>query len=114
MPASRLAHCSAYLVPTPAHTRPGLLQGFLTLRGSAYRRSRKASPLANTYRQWCDALAAACVLVEQDSAGGLDTVLVDLAPLRSLQLQEVRCQTGQAVSRMIHLFQGALKWRGDA
>lgn len=62
----------------------------MTLKGSGYRRERKGSPLANIYRQWCDALGAPCVLLEQDATGdGKDTVLVDLAPLRGSRLEEV-------------------------
>ncbi|GAB4813960.1 hypothetical protein N2152v2_001006 [Parachlorella kessleri] len=70
-------------------------KGFLTVKGSGYRRERKGSPLANIYRQWCDAMARPCIVVEQqpvpagfsaESGGVLDTVLVDLSPLRNPRL----------------------------
>lgn len=58
-------------------------KGFLTLRGSGYRRERKGSPLANIYRQLSDVEGRACVLLEQDSGvAGEDVLLVDLSPLR--------------------------------
>ena len=70
-------------------------KGFLTVKGSGYRRERKGSPLANIYRQWCDAMARPCIMIEQqpvpagfsvESGGALDIVLVDLSPLRNPRL----------------------------
>lgn len=63
-------------------------QGFLQVRGTGYRKGRKGNPLPNIYRQWCDAKAQACIVIEQDMTGsGLDTVVVDLAPLRMSNIQ---------------------------
>ncbi|KAG2501769.1 hypothetical protein HYH03_000269 [Edaphochlamys debaryana] len=68
-------------------------RGYLTVRGTAYRKERKGSPLANIFRQWCDARGAVCVVIEQATAttpgasggsgsGAGDRVVVDLSPLR--------------------------------
>ncbi|PSC72005.1 S15 RNA-binding [Micractinium conductrix] len=55
----------------------------LALAGSGYRRERKGSPLANLWRQWCDAAGMPCVLVcKGATAAAGDTVLVDLSTLR--------------------------------
>jgi len=54
--------------------------GFLTVRGTGYRKNRKGSPVANTFRQRCDALAQICVVVEKRS--GLDKVIIDVSTLR--------------------------------
>lgn len=57
-------------------------RGFLVLD----RRWRKASPLANTHRQWCDARAKPQVIVYKAagkcSGNVVDQVHVDLSPLR--------------------------------
>ncbi|KAF8071014.1 hypothetical protein HT031_001095 [Scenedesmus sp. PABB004] len=59
-------------------------KGFLAVRGTGYRKARRGNPLPNVFRQWCDAKASACVLIEQDTSGGArDCVVVDLAPLRT-------------------------------
>lgn len=63
-------------------------RGFLTLKGSGYRRERKGSPLANIWRQLSDAEARPCVAVEQQ--GPLDTVVVDLSTLRLLDTAQAR------------------------
>ena len=61
------------------------VQGWLTVKGTGYRRERKGSPIANLFRQWCDAQARPCVMLEQGFGNNAkDTVLVDLATLRSL------------------------------
>ena len=61
------------------------VQGWLTVKGTGYRRERKGSPIANLFRQWCDAQARPCVMLEQGFGNDAkDTVLVDLATLRSL------------------------------
>lgn len=57
-------------------------RGYLTLRGTGYRKERKGSPLANIYRQMCDAHAQHCVVVENLPGGQMDCVLVDLSTLR--------------------------------
>lgn len=65
-------------------------KGFLTLRGTGYRKERKGSPLANTFRQWCDAQATTCIVIEQGfGSDAIDTVLVDLSTLRSSDTSEV-------------------------
>lgn len=69
-------------------------RGYLTLKGSGYRRERKGSPLANIFRQLNDALGRPCVIVEQRSgAGALDIVMVDLSPLRLLDYTEADAAT---------------------
>jgi hypothetical protein len=42
------------------------------VRGTGYRKGaggRKGNPLPNVYRQWCDAKATACIVIEQDMTG---------------------------------------------
>lgn len=64
------------------------LQGYLPVRGTGYRKGRKGNPLPNIYRQWCDAKAQACIVIEQDLIGnGKDCVVVDLSPLRVTSIQ---------------------------
>lgn len=44
----------------------------LQVRGTGYRKGaggRKGNPLPNVYRQWCDAKATACIVIEQDMTG---------------------------------------------
>lgn len=57
-------------------------RGYLTIRGTGYRKERKGSPLANIYRQLCDAEAQHCVVVENLPGGQMDCVLIDLSTLR--------------------------------
>jgi hypothetical protein len=54
--------------------------GFLTVRGTGYRKNRKGSPVGNTFRQRCDALAQICVVIEKRSDS--DKVVIDLSTLR--------------------------------
>lgn len=54
--------------------------GFLTVRGTGYRKNRKGSPVGNTFRQRCDALAQICVVVEKRSDS--DKVIIDFSTLR--------------------------------
>lgn len=62
-------------------------KGFLTLKGSGYRRERKGSPLANIFRQLNDAMNRPCIIVMQQYGGnGGDIVLVDFSPLRLLDI----------------------------
>lgn len=60
--------------------------GFLAVKGTGYRKERKGSPLINTFRQLCDAQGICFVRLEKHGAAGaslsLDTVVVDLSPLR--------------------------------
>ena len=77
-------------------------QGFLSVRGTGYRKGRKGHPLPNIWRQWCDAKGQPCVVVEQDASGGAsrDVVVVDLAPLRASDLRwavAACCSVAQAV-----------------
>jgi hypothetical protein len=54
--------------------------GFLIVRGTGYRKNRKGSPVANTFRQRCDALATLCVLIERRSSH--DRIAIDVSTLR--------------------------------
>ncbi len=54
--------------------------GYLTVRGTGYRKERKGSPVYNTFRQRCDALEEICVVHEKRS--GLDWVVIDFSTLR--------------------------------
>jgi len=54
--------------------------GFLTVRNSGYRRTRKGSPLCNIYRQRCDALEEISIIVEKRP--DVDKVLIDFSTLR--------------------------------
>jgi hypothetical protein len=69
-------------------------RGFLTLKGSGYRAERKGAPLANIWRQFNDANGRPCIVIEQQ--GPLDTVLVDLSPLRVLDARLAK----EAVSKV--------------
>ena len=53
---------------------------YLITKGTAYRRRRKGSPVANTYRQRCDALDQACIIIEKHS--GFDKIKIDVSTLR--------------------------------
>lgn len=61
-------------------------KGFVSLLGGGNRRSRKGSPLANIFRQWCDARAKPQIIlyktVGSESKQPQDRVVVDLSPLR--------------------------------
>jgi len=54
--------------------------GFLTVRGTGYRKERKGSPVCNTYRQRCDALDEICIIIEKRMEH--DTVVIDFSTLR--------------------------------
>uniref|UniRef100_A0A7S1BHJ3 Uncharacterized protein n=1 Tax=Corethron hystrix TaxID=216773 RepID=A0A7S1BHJ3_9STRA len=54
--------------------------GYLSIRGTGYRKQRKGSPLCNTFRQRCDALEKPCLIVEKRKDG--DRVLIDFSTLR--------------------------------
>lgn len=67
---------------------------YLLVRGTGWRKERGDSPLANIYRQLCDAHAVPCISVQRGVGGGadgslLEIVTVDLSPLRTLQFGEV-------------------------
>ena len=55
-------------------------RGFLTLKGTGYRKERKGSPLINTFRQFCDAKGACFVRLEKGT--DVDSVVVDFSTLR--------------------------------
>ncbi|KAL7566578.1 hypothetical protein ACA910_000644 [Epithemia clementina (nom. ined.)] len=63
-------------------------KGFVSLLGGGNRRTRKGSPLANIFRQWCDAREKPQIILYKstgsESKQPLDRVLVDLSPLRLL------------------------------
>lgn len=61
-----------------------LHKGYLTLKGTGYRKERKGSPLANIYRQYCDARDMLCVnvMLRQHAGQQGDVVLVDMTPKR--------------------------------
>mmetsp|Transcript_6772 Transcript_6772/g.9885 ORF Transcript_6772/g.9885 Transcript_6772/m.9885 type:complete len:222 (+) Transcript_6772:66-731(+) len=54
--------------------------GYLTVRGTGYRKERKGSPVCNTYRQRCDALEELCIIIEKRTEQ--DTVVIDFSTLR--------------------------------
>jgi len=54
--------------------------GYLTVRGTGYRKERKGSPVCNTFRQRCDALEEICVIVEKRA--DTDTLIIDFSTLR--------------------------------
>ena len=53
---------------------------YLMVKGTAYRRERKGSPVCNTFRQRCDALEQICIIIEKHSFG--DRIKIDLSTLR--------------------------------
>ena len=57
--------------------------GYLSMRGTGYRKERSGSPLWNIFRQRCDALGDICVVVEKryGEKGG-DVVVIDFSTLR--------------------------------
>eukprot|EP00529_Nitzschia_sp_RCC80_P028727 CAMPEP_0113489396 /NCGR_PEP_ID=MMETSP0014_2-20120614/26507_1 /TAXON_ID=2857 /ORGANISM="Nitzschia sp." /LENGTH=328 /DNA_ID=CAMNT_0000383131 /DNA_START=317 /DNA_END=1300 /DNA_ORIENTATION=+ /assembly_acc=CAM_ASM_000159 len=62
-------------------------KGFLEMGGSGWRSERRDAPLHNTYRSLCDARGQpAIVLHKQDD--GIDTLVVDISPLRTPHLFE--------------------------
>jgi hypothetical protein len=57
-------------------------KGFLAVSGSGHRRERAGSPLVNTWRSFCDASAQASITIFKCSTG-IDSVVLDVSPLRS-------------------------------
>lgn len=55
-------------------------KNYLIVKGTAYRRERKGSPLCNTFRQRCDALDQICIIIEKYSFG--DRIKIDFSTLR--------------------------------
>ena len=67
---------------------------FVCLRGTGWRAERGDSPLANIYRNYCDAVNQPCISVrrgifinEEENLLG-DEVIVDFSPLRKKQVHE--------------------------
>jgi hypothetical protein len=60
---------------------------FLMLRGTGYRKERGDSPLANIYRNYCDALGVPCISIIRSLGRGelIDQVIVDFSPLRNVE-----------------------------
>ena len=93
---------------------------YMLLRGSGYRKERGASPLANIYRQLCDAHAVICITVARGIGNPpLDEVVVDFSPLRTTNVAAL-AQECLDVARTFASFQGgidnsnvdALGWTG--
>jgi hypothetical protein len=63
---------------------------YMLLRGTGYRKERGASPLANIYRQLCDALNIVCITVSRGVGNPpKDEVIIDFSPLRTTQVSEM-------------------------
>ncbi len=61
---------------------------FLLLRGTGWRKERGDSPLANIYRQLCDARAEPAISVARGlGIDGIDEVCCDFSPLRTLDYE---------------------------
>lgn len=73
-------------------------KGFLSVKGTGYRKQRKGHPLPNIYRQWCDAHGQATVVIEQDASG--DCVVVDLATLRLLDTSQIKQSVREAAQEL--------------
>jgi hypothetical protein len=62
---------------------------FLLLRGTGWRKERGDSPLANIYRNYCDACAVPCISVARGVGVGeelTDEVIIDFSPLRTKEV----------------------------
>lgn len=67
---------------------------YLLVRGTGWRKERGDSPLANIYRNYCDALDIPCVSVyrsiqEDESNILIDKVIIDFSPLRISDVREI-------------------------
>jgi hypothetical protein len=65
---------------------------YLVLRGTGYRKERGDSPLANIYRQFCDAMAIPTISICQGLGVGEvieDTVLIDFSTLRTKNITDL-------------------------
>ena len=63
---------------------------YLLLRGSGWRKERGDSPLANIYRQFCDAQNILCITVSRGVGNPpLDEVIIDFSPLRIKDVEEI-------------------------
>jgi hypothetical protein len=64
-------------------------KGYLEIDGSGWRSQRRDAPLLNTYRSLCDARGQpSIVLHKQSNTDGVDTLVVDISPLRTPHLFE--------------------------
>lgn len=63
-----------------------LEKSYLTIKGTGYRKERKGAPLANIYRQYCDAKAVPCVNLLL--AGTSNVVLVEQTTTRRWRVDD--------------------------
>ena len=59
---------------------------YLQLRGTGWRKERGDSPLANIYRNYCDAVAVPCISIRRGVQSGqllYDELIVDFSPMRT-------------------------------
>lgn len=62
---------------------------FVSLRGTGWRKERGDSPLANIYRNYCDAVNMPCISMLRGVGPELyDCVIVDFSPLRLVDVSE--------------------------
>ena len=81
---------------------------YMLLRGSGYRKERGASPLANIYRQLCDAVGVVCITVARGVGNPpLDEVVVDFSPLRTTDVAALAQECLDA-ARQFASFQGSV------
>jgi hypothetical protein len=65
---------------------------YLLLRGTGWRKERGDSPLANIYRNYCDAVAIPCISIRRGVQSGsllYDELIIDLSPLRTINNQQL-------------------------
>lgn len=66
---------------------------YVSLRGTGWRKKRGDSPLANIYRNYCDAVGIPCISVVRglgdENTAMADTVIVDFSPLRIKDVREI-------------------------
>lgn len=67
---------------------------FLLLRGTGWRKERGDSPLANIYRNYCDAVGVPSINVVRAIGVGelVDQVIVDFSPLRTTEVQQMAAE----------------------
>ena len=78
-----------------------LEKGFLTIKGTGYRKERKGAPLANIYRQYCDAKGIPCVNVLL--AGTKSVVLVERSTTRRWAVGEDGLEIDEVVAEEVRL-----------
>lgn len=65
---------------------------YLLLRGTGWRKERGDSPLANIYRNYCDAVAVPCISMRRGVQSGqllYDELIIDFSPLRLINVSEL-------------------------